>query len=301
MDALSPVSASLHELVLLGEAAGGLRLAPQVARARQAGQYLSRLRGRGMEYDESRPYQPGDDVRNMDWRVTARIGRPFSKLFREERERPVLLAVDGRPSLFFATRGRFKWVQVQRAAALFAWAAHRSGDRVGGELFTGEGHQEFRPRRGKAPLLRLLKHLADHRSAAAAGPASLAEPLRRLRRTAHPGSLVVLLSDFLGFDRVAERQLVRIARHNDVVLFAVYDRLEAELPPPGLYPVTDGRRRLLLDSRPRRLRELHRARHRERMERLRTLCRRHGMTWLQCATDGDAREVLLAAFGRKRS
>jgi len=296
--ACSPISASLDELVQLAEPARRLRLAPQVARARQWGQYLSRLRGRGMEYAESRPYEPGDDLRNMDWRVTARMGRPFSKLFREERERPVLLLVDGRATLFFATRGRFKWVRVQQAAALLAWAAHRGGDRVGGELYTGARHREFQPRRGKGPLLRFLKALTDH-TPAAAGGGTLVEPLRRLQHTAHPGSLVVVLSDFIGFDEAMARRLVRLARHNDLVLFEVHDPLEAEPPPPGRYPVTDGSRRGVLDSRGDEAAENHRRRYRDRVEQLRRLCRQHGMTWLQCATDQDPVALLTTAFGKR--
>ena len=299
--AASVTAAPLEELVRLGEAARQLKLTPQVARARQAGQYLSRLRGRGMEFDESRPYQPGDDVRNMDWRVTARIGRPYSKLFREERERPVLIGVDARVPMFFATRGRFKWARAQCAAALLAWAAFQGGDRVGGELFSGTGHLELRPRRGRSSLLRFLKALADQPPGKDDGTASLADPLRRLRRTAHPGSLVVLASDFRGFDESAERQLVRIARHNDVVLFHFHDRLERELPEPGLYRVGDGRRSLVLDTGRRELIEAHQARYRERVERLRRLGRQHGMTWLQCATDEEPVEVLARAFGRRRS
>lgn len=293
-------AASLQELLRLGEKARQLRLAPQVARARQAGQYLSRLRGRGMEFDESRPYQPGDDVRNMDWRVTARIGKPFSKLYREERERPVLISVDARAAMFFATRGRFKWVQAQRAAALLAWAAFQGGDRVGGEIFSERKHLELRPRRGKSALSKFLKALADMPASAATPSVTLLQPLRRLRHIAHPGSLVALVSDFRGLDERAERELVEIARHNDVPLLHLFDRLERELPPPGLYRVGDGEQTLMLDTTQRASLQAHHQRFQARVTRLEALCRRHRMTWLQCATDQDVVAVLTDAFGKRR-
>ncbi len=300
MPSLSVTAASLEELVRLADPARRLDLAPQVARARQAGQYLSRLRGRGMEFEEARPYQPGDDPRNMDWRVTARIGKPYSKLFREERERPVLIGLDARAPMFFATRGRFKWARAQVAAALLAWAAFQSGDRVGGEIFARRDHLELRPRRGRASLLRFLKAMADRGPEAPGETASLADPLRRLRRTAHPGSLVVLASDFRGLDEAARQQLARLGRHNDVLLLQFYDRLEREAPEAGIYAMSDGRRQLVLETTASRVRERYGAAWQRRSSELEHFVRRHGMTWLQCATDEEPVERITRAFGRGR-
>ncbi|NNF66553.1 MAG: DUF58 domain-containing protein, partial [Gammaproteobacteria bacterium] len=126
------VNVSLRQLVALNRAASALTLSSKNVRAQIAGDYLSPFKGRGMEFDESRPYQPGDEARNLHWRVMARTGRPFTKLFREEREQPVLLWVDLRQRMQFATRGVYKSVQAARAATLIAWAASQRGDRVGG-------------------------------------------------------------------------------------------------------------------------------------------------------------------------
>lgn len=295
----SPVSIELGELIRLNDAARQLRLRPKLVTARQSGQYLSRLRGRGMEFDESRPYQPGDDVRNIDWRVTARIGRPFSKLFREERERPVLLSVDARAAMFFATRGRFKWVQAARLAALLAWTAQQGGDRVGGEIFQGQSFIELRPYRGKAAVLHFLRVMAAVSAPSVADPdPSLQQPMRRIRRTAHPGSLVVFVSDFRGLDEVAERQLARIARHNDVLLLHVHDWLESRLPQQGVYRLGDGRRVIELDARQRKLQEGYQRRYHSRVKRLQKLCRRLHMSCLQCATDEEPLAVLRGVYGK---
>ena len=122
------------------------------------GGYVSPYRGRGMEFEEVRAYQPGDDIRNMDWRVTARTGRPHTKLFREERERPVLFLVDLGPSMAFGTRVAFKSVVAARAAALLAWAARDNGDRIGGIVFAGKRHRELRPAARERGMLPFSRH-----------------------------------------------------------------------------------------------------------------------------------------------
>ena len=198
------IAVSTTALVRLNEAAASLSLHTATVRARMSGEYLSPFKGRGMEFDESRPYQPGDDVRNLDWRVMARTGRAHTKLFREERERPVFLWVDLRPAMFFATRGAFKSVVAARAAVLLAWAANRQGDRVGGIIFSDQHHDELKPGRGKAAVLHLINRVAHHPAWSGekrAGVGEVAEQaMLRLRRVVRPGSMVFLLSDFRGLD-----------------------------------------------------------------------------------------------------
>ncbi len=141
-----PVRVSTASLIRLIGPASTLSLKVRFIRAQQSGAYLSAFKGRGMEFEEARPYQPGDDIRNLDWRVTARTGKPHTKLFREERERPILLWVDYRNTMFFATKGVYKSVIAARAAALLAWSAHHHGDRVGGIIFSEQIHHELKPR-----------------------------------------------------------------------------------------------------------------------------------------------------------
>ncbi|MDX1654777.1 MAG: DUF58 domain-containing protein, partial [Candidatus Competibacteraceae bacterium] len=156
-----------------------------------AGLHASRFRGRGIDFQESRNYQPGDDIRNMDWRVTARTGRPHTKLYREERERPVILLIDTGPTLFFGTRVAFKSVIAARAAALIGWAAVAAGDRVGASFFGAGPHGELRPLGGRRGALGLIRILADRLQ-----PGDRPEPLPgdglgaalgRVRRVARPG------------------------------------------------------------------------------------------------------------------
>ena len=158
----SPVSVSQAGLIRLNGPARAIALDVIRVSSLQTGAYVSHFRGRGMEFDESRPYQPGDDPRSIDWRVTARSTTAYTKLFREERERPVLVVVDLRANMHFATQGCFKSVNASRAAALLSWAAHHRGDRLGGLIFGDTTHRELKPKLGRQAALRYVHELVEH-------------------------------------------------------------------------------------------------------------------------------------------
>jgi uncharacterized protein (DUF58 family) len=269
--------------------------------ATRSGGHLSRFRGRGMEFDESRIYQPGDDPRNMDWRVTARAGRPHVKLFREERERPVWLLADLGPGMRFGTRVAFKSVIAAQAAALLAWAAADQGDRVGGLVFDESRDYEGRPAartRGLLPLLNGLSELSRSPGENAGarlgtGYASLSMAAEQLSRLVRPGSLVFVLSDFTGLGREREETwLGRLSAGSEVVLVRIYDPLEALPPPPGRYPVTDGRRRGLLDTRQTERRERWQHRFEELSSKLENLSLGHHAHLIELRTDQPVGETL---------
>jgi len=251
------VHASSDELVRCRLQARDLRLdSRQSARSAITGVHASRFRGRGMDYQESRVYQPGDDIRSMDWRVTARSGHAHVKLYQEERERPVVVMIDLGPGMFFATRGAFKSVIAARAAALIGWAAIQNGDRIGALLFNG-GHHEIRPLGGQRGVLRLIRELvtATDPGQAMAGQAPntetshLNEALLRLRRVARPGSLVFILSDFYAINEDTRRHLQDLRQHNDIVACQIVDALELQPPAAGRYAISDGIHTGLLDTR----------------------------------------------------
>lgn len=298
----NPTKISLDELIALQVPARTLDLQVRNVRARQAGQHLSAVKGRGMEFSESRVYQPGDDVRNIDWPVTARTGDTHTKLFTEEKERPVLISLDARPGMFFATRGRFKSVLGAEFAALLSWAALQAGDRVGGELFWMGAHREYRPGRGKRSLLHLLQGISQLQpEPSSADPAdSMEGAIGRMRQIAHPGSLVCLISDFRGFDRRAESHLVQIARHNRVILVHLYDQLELQLPGQGRFRVAQEQRSISLASGDPKLQQAYTSRYESRVNRLQRLCRQQNLSWLECATDESPLQRLQQVFGRGR-
>ncbi|MDH3997637.1 MAG: DUF58 domain-containing protein [Desulfuromonadales bacterium] len=303
----STVRLDMDELIALRRLVGAFSLNPRQIRSGQGGCYQSRIRGRGMEFAEVRAYLPGDDVRNIDWRVTARRGKPHTKLFQEERERPVLLALDYRRPMFFATRGCFKAVQASKLAALLAWRALAQGDRIGAFLFSEERHCELRPQLGKAGVLSLLRQMV-------ADPAwqrplhhpfepqqRLAQTLMRLRRVAKPGSLVLILSDFAQWDEMVSKQLSLLSRSNDVGLVFCYDPLEAELPPAGSYRVSDGASDLTLSTLDRAGRADYQQRFLQHRQQIEQFCAQHKSLFLSCATNDDPLDCLTGLFRRGRS
>jgi uncharacterized protein (DUF58 family) len=284
----------LDTLIRLSAPASNLPLYRSTVRALQNGQYLSRFKGRGMEFAETRPYVAGDDVRTLDWRVTARTGRVHTKIFREERERPVLLAIDCRAGMFFGTRGAFKSVVAAQLAALIAWTAHHRGDRVGGVVFSENAKTEIKPEHSRRSVLRLLRELAEAAPAAGPRPAnanSLQEALGSLERHAHTGSLIFVFSDFRGFDSEAAAALSRLRRHGDTVLAMVYDELEKSLPADGRYRFGDGYRDVALDMNPRKAADYAR-RFERRLGELQQFARAQRMRLLTCATSEDPLLVL---------
>ena len=233
----SPATTSLDELVQLRGAAHALqRKVRKKTAAPMIGASVSKRLGRGLDFAEVREYQPGDDVRMIDWKVTARTGRAHSKLFVEERERPVLLVVDFRASMRFGTRGMFKSALAARLAALLGWCAVGGQDRVGGFVFTDDTHSEIRPqagRRGLMALFRAMQQAQSHQSSV--GGEQLSDTLSRLRQGVHGGSTVVILSDFSGFDERSRSTLGSVLQSLDVVAVQVCDPLDFTLPPPGEY------------------------------------------------------------------
>jgi uncharacterized protein (DUF58 family) len=299
----SPVSVSQAGLIRLNGPARAIALNVLRVNSLQTGAYVSHFRGRGMEFDESRPYQPGDDPRSIDWRVTARSTTAYTKLFREERERPVLVVVDLRSNMHFATRGCFKSVNASRAAALISWAAHHRGDRLGGLIFGDTTHRELKPRLGRRAALRFVHQLAEHPDWTNRGIPKGSDPFARamssLRRVARPGSLVVVISDFIGFDRAAQSYLSSVARHNEVLAVFMNDPLERKLPPPGRYRIVSPNDELAIDTYAAAARRDYEHEFAERSHVLEAFCHRYGVHLMPMSTDDDPVSTLQTALGRR--
>jgi uncharacterized protein (DUF58 family) len=304
-ESASPVSVSQAGLIRLSGPARAIALDVLRVNSLQTGAYVSHFRGRGMEFDESRPYQPGDDPRSIDWRVTARSTTAYTKLFREERERPVLIAVDLRSSMHFATQGCFKSVNASRAAALLAWAAHHRGDRLGGLIFGDTTHRELKPRLGRQAALRYVHEIVGHRDweHREDRPVVTAEPLTQamaaLRRVARPGSLVVVISDFTEFSRAAQAYLSSVARHNEVLALFINDPLERELPPPGRYRLVSQDEEIAIDTFAGAARRDYHEAFEKRAHELEGFCQRYGVHLMPMSTDDDPVTTLQTALGRR--
>jgi len=276
--------------------------------AKQGGAYLSSFKGRGMEFDESRIYQAGDDIRNMDWRVTARTGDAHTKTFREERERPVLIWLDLSPSMMFATRNRFKAVIAAEIATLLAWSAAKNNDRVGGMIFSPEEQVVIKPRRGKRAVLDLIgrcaKHLAwpiNQAGSTINSPAvnNNISASSRLRKITHPGSLVFMISDFYHLSEEDLSHIANTSRNNDIIFIKLSDPFEINLPLSGSYKLTDGINELQLQSTDNKTRQHYHQRYTQRDERLHKFCRQHRIHLIPISTDDDAVDKLKKGLGIK--
>lgn len=267
------------------------------------GCHRSQFRGRGMDYEESRCYQPGDDIRNMDWRVTARSGRAHVKVYQEERERPVVVMADFGPGMFFATQGAFKSIIATRAAALIAWAAVQNGDRIGALLYNGK-HHELRPTGGQRGALRLIRELvtaadpAKSPTVTAHNSSSFNDALSRLRRVARPGSLVFILSDFYQLDADSKQHLQLLRRHNDIVACQILDRLELQPPAPGRYPINYAGQQGILDTRSKAQREAWTQHFAERRQQASDLMQQCAVPLIRLNTADDVSQSLRQALTR---
>jgi uncharacterized protein (DUF58 family) len=226
------IEPTLAELVALRAAALGRR-PPRRGRHGASGQALSPMRGRGMEYAESREYAQGDDARHIDWRLTARSGKPHTKLFQAERERLTLLVADTAPALYFGTRTRFKSVQAARAGAIAAWIAVRDGDRIAA-LRGSTREAPVPPAAGPRGALRVLDALVRWYAKPPEDDAGLAVALDHARRLLRPGSRLVVLADPASVAAIPAQRWPALTAHNEVVLLLLLDALERQPPQAAL-------------------------------------------------------------------
>jgi len=307
-DGPSPVAVRRTDLLALQPLAARLALGRRRPPGRtRVGLHTSRVRGRGLDFEEVRPYQAGDDLRLVEWKVTARTGRPYTKVFREERERPLHLVVDFRRSMRFGTRSAFKSVLAARVATLLAWAAIHDGDRVALTVATDRGHVDLPAAGGKRGILRLIRVLAETHATEPdpeVEPPGLTPLFEHLLRRVSTGTALVPISDFQGLDDDARRLLGLLARRTDLFGVFLYDAMETEAPPAARYPVTDGVRRGILDFTDPGYRRQHHARFEARAEAVRAAFVERGAHLLRLSTEhdlGDSVRRLLHARGRGRS
>lgn len=296
--------ASLDRLISLRLAARQFDIRKQRrALARLAGNRRAHFRGRGIEFEEVRHYQAGDDIRAIDWRVTARTGEAHTKLFHEERERPVLIAVDQRASQFFGSRHCFRSVLAADLAALVAWSALAAGERVGGLVFDDSGHRDLRPRRSRHTVLGLLSMTCEFNARLQApgqpNAEAFAEMLRNLRRIARPGSSLFLISDFAGgLGERGREHLFQLARHVEITAVHCTDPMDRELPPAGLYSVSDGQARRVIATGDAALRERYRRQWEDSRDALRDTLGRLGIPCIEASTAAPALDALRDHFGK---
>ncbi|MDX1409957.1 MAG: DUF58 domain-containing protein [Saprospiraceae bacterium] len=263
-----------------------------------SGEYHSAFKGRGMSFSEVREYNFGDDVRSIDWNVTARTGDPHVKIFEEERELTVMLLVDVSPSCFFGTSDQFKHEMITELCAVIAFSAIQNNDKVGLILFADEVELYIPPKKGRKHILRIIRELLYHQSSG--NRTHVGVPLTYLNNVIKKRCIAFVLSDFID-DQYDEALRVAAKRH-DVVGCLVYDRHERELPDAGLLNVTDRETgsRMLLDTSSRQVREAYAQRFAVNVERFKSIFARCKSDTIVLET-GTTYVPVLHQFFKRRS
>jgi uncharacterized protein (DUF58 family) len=299
------VYVSLAHLVRLQHKATGFSFLPrQPIHSLLSGRYASRLRGRGLNFEELKQYQAGDDIRTMDWKVTARTRKPHVRVYTEERDRTVLLLVDQRIHMFFGSRERMKSVVAAEAAALGAWRALGIGDRVGAIVFNDQKIEEIRPQRSNVTVMQILQKIErmnrDLRAdtQAPSNPGQLNTVLNKAHRLAKHDTLVVMITDGQGVDDDTTRITAQLAHHNDVLGMLLYDPLR-ESPQPGRGPLvaTDGRLQMELNFHDQKLLERIAADYRHELDHIRTMLRKISAPLLPISTAEDVVDQIRRLIG----
>lgn len=302
------VQVRIADLMALEPAARGLGFfSRQPVRSILAGQHGSRLRGRGLDFEELRRYLPGDDLRQLDWRASQRLGKPYVRTYSEERDRPSLVVVDQRMGMYFGSVRNFKSVVAARVAALSAWMAFQAGDRVGGLVFSDAGMDSVRPLRSRERIQALFAAIArrsqsmraDQPDVDASG--RLNQALEGALAHAPHDCLVCLISDFAGADDTTLRLLRTLAAHNDVVATLVYDPLALRIPLRGRLVVTQGELQVEVAADRKQVREPLSAFFSGRLHDVAELLRRSRVPLLSIDTAEDTATQLRRELGRHAS
>jgi uncharacterized protein (DUF58 family) len=267
-----------------------------------SGRYASRLRGRGLNFEELRRYQPGDDIRTMDWKVTARTRSPHVRVYTEEKDRRVLLLVDQRLNMFFGTRERMKSVTAAELAALGAWRALDVGDRVGAVVFDDSEIIDIRPQRSEKTVMSILNVVMRMNQAlrfgsgTSVGPERLNQALTKAVRLVAHDALVVVISDFFGADEQTDRLIAQLAAHNDVLGVLVHDPVRLD-PVRHNISVSDGERQMPLDLANPRVREAIAKDYRDDQQRITHFLRKLSAPLLMISNEGDVVDQVRRLLG----
>ncbi|MCK5782124.1 MAG: DUF58 domain-containing protein [Flavobacteriales bacterium] len=219
-----------------------------------AGRHASKLRGRGMDFEESRAYVNGDDIRNIDWRVTAKLQKTYTKVFQEEKEHPAIIVTDLSKSMFFGSKKNMKSVCASQITALMAYKLSGDGDRVGGIVIKDDDVEMVKPKRDKKSLLHFLEKVVEANNELATVEfekslkASQVKVFEQLHNLISHDYIVVVISDFKRYDPTVIQALLNLSVHNDVIVFKVYDKLEKVMP-EEIIAMTDGESQIEINGK----------------------------------------------------
>lgn len=294
----------LDDLIRLQHKASGFSFLPrQPVHSILSGRHASKLRGRGLNFEELRNYLPGDDTRNIDWKVTARTREPYVRVYTEEKDRPVWLLIDQRVNMFFGSKARMKSVVAAEVAAISAWRVLSVGDRVGALVFNDSGISVIPPHRSRERVIQILKQVVDKNHALNADPTSkpdsgkLNEAIKQVSLLARHDCLVCLVTDGTGINEETRKHITRLSEHNDVLMAFIYDPLEKSLPAAGRLRFSDGEGQLETDTSSKKLRTDFQTEFENRLEWMHSASRRFSIPVLPLHTASPVSGQIRSAFG----
>jgi uncharacterized protein (DUF58 family) len=298
------VYVQLDELVRLQHKASGFSFLPkQPVHSVLSGRHASKLRGRGLNFEELRDYLPGDDTRNIDWKVTARTGTPYVRVYTEEKDRTVWLLIDQRVGMFFGSQQRMKSVAAAEVAAISAWRVLSVGDRVGALVFNDSEISVVPPHRSRERVMQILKQVVEKNQALKAtlelkpDTNKLNEVLKQVSILARHDCLVCLITDGEGLNSESRKHITRLSEHNDVLAVLIYDPLEKDMPAAGHLRFSDGEGQLEADTSNRKLREGFQNEFDQRLQWMKSASRRLAIPVLPLQTTSPVSEQMREAFG----
>ncbi len=304
----SGIYVQLDELVRLQHKASGFSFLPkQPVHSVLSGRHASKLRGRGLNFEELRDYLPGDDTRNIDWKVTARTGTPYVRVYTEEKDRTVWLLIDQRVSMFFGSQQRMKSVVAAEVAAISAWRVLSVGDRVGALVFNDSKISVIPPHRSRERVMQILKQVVDKNQALSADPGlkpdagKLNEALKQVSHLARHDCLVCLITDGDGINPETRRYITRLAEHNDVLTAFIYDPLEKDLPAAGRLRFADGEGQLEADTSSKKLRAAFQNEFERKLAWMQSASRRFSIPLLSLDTSSPVPEQIRDRLGHHQS
>ncbi len=301
---LKGVYVQLDELARLQHKASGFSFLPkQPIHSVLSGRHASKLRGRGLNFEELRNYLPGDDTRNIDWKVTARTRTPYVRVYTEEKDRTVWLLIDQRVNMFFGSKNRMKSVVAAEVAAISAWRVLSVGDRVGALVFNDSGISVIPPHRSRERVMQILKQVVEKNQALSSDPGlkpdagKLNEALKQVSHLARHDCLVCLITDGNGINSETRRYITRLAEHNDVLTAFIFDPLERDIPAVGRLRFADGKGQLEADTSNKKLRTAFQNEFEQRMEQMQSASRRFSMPLLPLDTCSPVSEQIRDVLG----
>jgi len=302
------IYAELDDLVRLQHKASGFSFLPkQPVHSILSGRHTSKLRGRGLNFEELRNYLPGDDTRNIDWKVTARTRTPYVRVYTEEKDRTVWLLIDQRIGMFFGSRHRMKSVVAAEVAAISAWRVLSAGDRVGALVFSDTEISVIRPHRSRERVMQILKQVVKKNRALSANndlkpdTGKLNEALKQVSILARHDCLVCLITDGDGINPETRKHITRLSEHNDVLTALIFDPLEKDMPAAGRLRFADGEGQIEADTSNRKLRMAFQGEFGKKLERIQSASRRFSIPVLALDTIDPVPDQIRDALGHHQA